>query len=142
MSTCTYISRSKRRYPERICKNKNCNHGKRYIPTDFRQEYCCPSCGEDAGNDRRRELNNSTFQHEKQLRLIDKKLSVLFNKYEINGYCQLQKNLLQHEVIDISLGVQQGINTLTKQKVNWLYEYGTEQHPENKDWIIIHKKPK
>ena len=76
------------------------------------------------------------------MRTIDKKLADLYSKYEENNYCQVPKELLKHELIDISLLVQQGINNSTGRKVNWLYEFGTEQHPDNFDWIIIHKKTK
>lgn len=140
MATCTHNFRSKRTYPQRICKNANCTHGKYYTPHDARQVWCCPPCGVEAYNDGRSKLNNSKFLPEKQLRIYDKLLGKLYAQYEKNNHCLVHKLILQHEQLDPSLNVEQQTNTQTGQQVKWYYEFGIEIHPTSKEHFIIHKK--
>lgn len=140
MATCTYIFRSKRTYPQQICKNPKCEHGKFFIPHDARQEWCCPPCGIEANNDIRREKNRAKFLPERQLRAYDKKLGILYDKYVQNNYCQVYKFVFQHEEFDISLCVQQETNTVTGNLIRWYYSWGLELHPTDDNFFIIHKK--
>lgn len=142
MSTCMNLPRSNRTYPERTCANPLCEHGKIFIPHDRRQLYCCPRCGENAGNDRARELRLTKFSVEKELRDIDKKLGKLYAHYLKDNYCFVHQSIFNHELIDLRLSVEQSTNTITSQQVRWFYEYGVEMHPENKTYFIIYKRKK
>ncbi len=140
MATCTYIFRSQRNYPQQVCKNLKCGHGKFFIPHDARQVWCCPPCGVEANNDIRREKNRTKFLPEKQLRIYDSILGRLYTKYVSNNYCVVPLLIFKHEEIDLSLSVEQQTNTQTGQQVKWYYEFGIEIHPTSKEHFIIHKK--
>lgn len=134
-------SRSKRRYPERMCANHACEAEKKFIPHDRRQRFCCLQCRVNFHNDKRHLTNNTKLVNEKLLREYDKKLHKIFTRLaDKAGYCAVSVKILEYESINLRLCVEDQTNPQTGGKVKWLYNYGTEQHPDNKNYFIIHKK--
>jgi hypothetical protein len=133
--------KSLRKYPERMCANTlSCSKGN-FIPHDKRQQYCCVQCRTNANNDNRALLNKTTFQKEKFLRLYDRKLSKIFQKYgDEKLYCFVKREILSYEEIDVRLLVEDGPGVLTNTKTRWFYEFGTEVHPTDERYFIIHKR--
>lgn len=101
-------SRSKRKYPERLCANNSCAYVRIFIPHDKRQEYCCVQCRTDHNNDLRASINNTRFLNERLLRLYDKKLEKVYNRWvDSKGYCAVFKGYLEHEEIDLRFATQE-----------------------------------
>lgn len=140
MSNCVNDYRSKRTYPESDCANLKCEHGKKFIPHDRRQKFCCPLCKSSNGNDRRRELILTKYSQEKQLRLIDLKLGKLYFQYLIRDACLVHKDIFNHEQIDLRFSVEQSTNIYTNEQVKWYYEFGVELHYNDNNFFIIHKR--
>jgi hypothetical protein len=132
---------SKRKYPKRKCANLNCTHEKEFEPHDKRQLYCTLQCRTDASNDRRSLTNSTTYFQEKILRQYDKLLEKIHNRFLKDKSCIVNKAYLNYEGVDVSLLVEESINKKTGNKVKWFYRYGTELHPTDPDFFIIHKKP-
>ncbi len=133
--------RSKRTYPERDCENPNCGFEQRFIPHDRRQKFCREQCRINFYNDRRHNDNRTVFKDEKSLRQFDKRLDKIYKAFvNKDGYCQVWKGIFSYERINVSLLVQEQQNTTTGGKVKWFYKYGTELHPTDTNYFIIHKK--
>ena len=134
-------AKSKRRYAEKICHNPICDFGTKFIPYDIRQKFCCEQCRINFNNDQRRTLNNSAYKNEKFLREYDKKLKEIYQlENDAKGYCVAHISILKHKKINLQLLVHEQENTFTKGTVRWFYQYGTERHPVNKDYYIIHQR--
>lgn len=135
------ISRSKRRYPERTCSNPICDFGIGFIPHDKRQKFCCVQCRVNFYNDQRYTFNNTIFKNEKRLRQYDKLLGKIYNVFvNEDDYCAVWKGIFQYERINVRLLVEEQQNIRTGGSVRWFYQYGTELHPKDKNYFLIHKK--
>jgi predicted nucleic acid-binding Zn ribbon protein len=134
-------AKSKRRYAEKICHNPICDFGTKFTPYDIRQKFCSEQCRINYNNDQRRALNGTTYINEKHLRLYEKKLKAIYtSQKDTKGYCAVHISILKYEGINLQLLVYEQENTSTKGIVRWFYEYGTERHPVNNDYYIIHKR--
>lgn len=133
--------RSRRRYPAKDCINPNCEYDKVFVPHDARQQFCGVQCRTNFFNDKRRIDAQGKYGDEKKLRSIDKVLARMYSKgVDIKGYCCLNICYFKYEQLDISLLVRKEINTETSRLINWYFEYGIEMHPNNSNYIIIHKR--
>lgn len=133
--------RSKRKYPERDCANPNCGFEQRFFPHDRRQKFCCEQCRVNFHNDIKHANNKTIYKAEKSLRAFDKKLEKIYYAFvNEDGYCIVWKDILAYEGINVALLVHEQQNTNTGGKVKWLFKYGTELHPNNPNYFIIHKK--
>ena len=133
--------RSKRVYPPRVCINPKCTFGGKYTPHDKRQQYCNPQCRSDFNNDKRSDNNNSVFKKEKLLRSANKKLGKIYKVYvNKEGYCVVHREIFRYEGIDLRLLVDDQANVQTGGKTRWFYEFGTEMHPKDQNFFIIHKR--
>ncbi len=134
-------SRSKRKYPERVCANNSCAYVRIFIPHDKRQEYCCVQCRTDHNNDLRASINNTRFLNERLLRLYDRKLEKIYNRWvNSKGYCAVFKGYLEHEEIDLRFATQEERNISTNGKTRWFYNFGVEMHPKSEGYFIVHKR--
>jgi len=133
--------RSKRTYPERDCENPICGFEKRFTPHDRRQKFCCNQCRWNYYNDQTYNNNRTIFKNEKSLRHFDKMLERIYRAFvNDKGYCQVWKVFFEYEKINVGLLVQEQQNTATGGRVKWFYNYGTELHPKDSNYFIIHKK--
>ena len=135
--------RSKRKYPEKLCFNPNCEFEKKFIPHDRRQKFCCEQCRINFHNDKQHGDNNSSFRNEKLLRQYDKKLEKIYYRcVDKDDYCIVWKGILEYEGINVRLLVEEQQNTHTGEKVKWFYRFGTELDKQRPDFFTIYKKTK
>ncbi len=134
--------KSKRKFEERDCIDPNCVYFRRFTPTWATQTYCCRQCQIDNANGRVKEKNRTTYKEEKELREFNKRLAKLYNFFMKDDVCQVYEEFLRYEGINLAKCVSEQQNPRTNQPVKWFYEYGTEIHPSDSNWFIIHKRPK
>ena len=133
--------RSKRTYPERDCENPNCGFEQRFIPHDRRQKFCIEQCRINFHNDQKHNDNTTIFKNEKNLREFDKRLAKIYKAFvDKDGYCVVWKGIFNYEQINVALLVTEQQNPRTGGKVKWFYKFGTELHPKDANYFIIHKK--
>jgi hypothetical protein len=113
--------KSKRRYPKKKCVNPVCEEW--FIPTDFRQLYCCSQCLINAANDRRRVLKDTRYHNEQLLGQYDNILETLYYRVEKLklksvtwrdlALAGIDKKTVHTELVRGEEGV-----------INWVYDYG------------------
>lgn len=132
---------SKRTYPVRDCSNPNCGFEQKFAPHDRRQKFCCEQCRINFHNDQKHNDNKTTFRSEKDLRQFDKRLAKIHKAFvNKDGYCTVWKGIFNYEQINVALLVSEQENPNTGGRVKWFYKYGTELHPKDNNYFIIHKK--
>lgn len=132
---------SKRKYPEKKCKNPACVPGK-FTPHDRRQLFCTIQCRTNFHNDKRHHENNSTFKNERRLREMDKKLKKISTTLEKKGIKQVSQQLFEYEEVDLSLSVETNQNKKSHRQIRWFYRYGIELVDSEKNAFEIHFRNK
>lgn len=130
-------------FPEMICPNPKCIRGGIFLPHRKNQIYCCTRCRIKFNNDKRSEEDNTIFLDAKRLKIIDKKLHRMYEKYTDNkGYCAVRKEIFHYEGINVMLLVQEWENKDTGTKIKGYFRYGIELHSENDNYYVIYKLDK
>jgi hypothetical protein len=121
------IAEANRRISMRVYPKRKCVHcGDSYVPHDRRQQYCRPQHKIDAGNDRRRLLNQTRFLNEKYLRKIDwilEKLESRMKKIKKKTVTLEELFLQDINSLDICVELGQGDNDRI---IKWYYNYGLQ----------------
>ncbi len=133
------MARSKRTFPERICKNPLCN--KPYTPNYRKQKHHTPQCGTDHRNDLRDEKDRTLYGDVKLLKKMDKILAKMYARLYKEKFCWSLKELLAYEEVDMSLSVKQELNSESKRQIRWFFCYGIEFR-EDQTHFIIHTRNK
>ena len=127
---------SNRIYHERICLHC-CEN---FIPTDFRQHFCCPQHRIDYNNDRRkikdapmRAINDEQKKNDAVLKKASESLERLRQK-------SVSKDLLQYDGYDFKVFSSVSVNNETGKKVYWNIIYGIEGLDAKMNSFIIHKR--
>lgn len=131
--------RSKRIYPEKSCKNPNCDYGSKFRPHDKRQLFCCPQCGTNYRNDLRSSNLHTIYGENKRLMQNEKILKELYNKYANEKHRQVhisELNLFQYR-FDYCIN-------RSKYKdgriILWTYSFGIVVSPNDSNWFEILKR--
>ena len=131
---------SKRLYKEIACANPECDYGHYFTPHHRKQRFCCEQCKTNYYNDKRSNDNKRIYFNEKKLRLNDIKLARIYKKFvDKDGYCQVHREVIYYESIDVMLIIEELKNRETGGKVKRYYRYGIEIHPHDPNYYIIHK---
>lgn len=127
---------SRRRYPPKNCKKPDCS--KLYIPTNKRQEFCCPQHRIDYNNDQR-DLKELPFK------LLSKKLAHnqavlkrIYASLNVHKQNSFTIQLLQYDNYNFGFNTDRSVNTDTGNEIEWNYNYGLEGKDVVKKTFIIH----
>jgi hypothetical protein len=126
---------SNRRYPLRKCKKPDCNED--FVPSDFRQIYCCEQHRIDFNNDKRKlkeAINIFFLKRVKSNRAILKKIKTSAF-YKKNGYAS--KFLLDHEEYDFTIYHCIIINKKTGREVQVCFDYTLELIDPKAEYFLI-----
>lgn len=128
---------SKRRYPEKICKQCNLS----YIPKDARQVFCSPQHRIDYNNDKRK-VDDKPY---KELKLIIKRnfsiLQSIFNSTYYQKHNAVHESLLLQQEFQFNHFNQTHISSLSGNKILFTFDFGLEFiGDENNKIYKIHKK--
>ena len=129
---------SKRQYPPRVCLNPACQI--KFIPHDRRQLYCCTQRRINANNDRRYLDNNSRFLDERQARINNKILDVVWKKLNNKKRKLVSREILEWSGFKFESPLVIKKNSGTNQNILWVYDYGLELADQSGNLFEIHKK--
>jgi hypothetical protein len=134
------VVRSKRKYVERPCANSDCYFGKKYVPHDRRQKFCCAQCRINYHNDQRHINNITVLLKLKKLKQIDDKLANIYKRFlNKDGKCLVRSEVLFYENIDVMLMVKELENKQTKGKVKAYLRFGIELLSSDENYYLIHQ---
>ena len=131
---------SQRKYPEISCANPQCQYGSLFQPSDRRTKYCCAQCGTNYRNDKKAKDNKTIYREEPLMRQVDRKLEMIYQEHFKDKHCLVHIDILRLHEVDLNYFIKFEINSSTGIKTLWLYQYGTQRHPQNGDWIYIVKR--
>ena len=111
---------SKRRYPERNCKN--C--GKSFTPKDSREEYCKKQCSIDFNNDKKKFVNKPFDEFQKAVKINDKVLMIAKRQLSIIGNQRISMDILVVAGYDPDVYFENSIDPKSGTMIFWNINYG------------------
>lgn len=128
-----------RMYPEKTCKNLECDYGKKFTPHDRRQIFCSKQCGINYRNDQRSKDLHTVYAENKKLRNNDLLLEKLFLTIDNVHECLVHLNQLDLFGFDSNYCVAR-----EKYKdgrfILWMYRFGVVANKKDSDWFEILKR--
>ncbi len=106
----------------RKCLNPGCPDY--FETTDDRKFYCHKKCKNQASNAKQKELNNTLYIRDKEIRSNSKKIQKLHDDPRYSK--EVPEIIIKHERINTLLHTDKGLNKDTDRPILWSHLYGLE----------------